>query len=235
MSSKTWHSVARSLVVLGGMVCLAGVAQGQTPAHGGYYRDPAVHGDTVIFTSEGDLWSVSVRGGAAHRLTSNSGVERMATISPDGTTVAFHAQYEGPGEVYTIPIEGGMPQRQTWDGDAYPEGWTPDGRLMVSTSRYSGLPDTKLVLLGKNGEREVLPLATAVGGSLFGRWEDCVFYALRQAVQQHQTLQGRDSREPVAVRWAGRGGAADGGLCGHVACPRWFGVGGCIFCRTAMA
>ncbi len=161
MSSKTWHSVARSLVVLGGMVCLAGVAQGQTPAHGGYYRDPAVHGDTVIFTSEGDLWSVNVRGGEAHRLTSNSGVERMATISPDGTTVAFHAQYEGPGEVYTIPIEGGLPQRQTWDGDVYPRGWTPDGRLMVSTYRYSGLPDARLAVIGKNGEREVLPLATA--------------------------------------------------------------------------
>jgi streptogramin lyase len=50
----------------------------------GYYSDPAVHGDSVIFTSEGDLWSVDVHGGAAHRLTSNTGEESMATISPDG-------------------------------------------------------------------------------------------------------------------------------------------------------
>jgi tricorn protease len=151
---------ARNLFAFAGIALAASVGWGQAAAHGGYYRDPAVHGDTVIFTSEGDLWTVNVHGGAAHRLTSNVGEERLAAISPDGTTVAFHAQYEGPGEVYTIPIDGGMPQRQTWDGDAYPDGWTPDGRLIVSTGRYSGLPDDRLVLIGKHGEREVLPLAS---------------------------------------------------------------------------
>jgi tricorn protease len=25
----------------------------------GYYRYPTIHGDTIIFTAEGDLWSVS--------------------------------------------------------------------------------------------------------------------------------------------------------------------------------
>ena len=39
----------------------------------GYYRDPAIHGDTIIFTAEGDLWTVSAKGGAARRLTSNPG------------------------------------------------------------------------------------------------------------------------------------------------------------------
>src|ERR1700739_3302081 len=62
----------------------------------GYYRFPAIHGDTVLFTAEGDLWSVSSKGGAARRLTSNSGEEFHAAISPDGTTVAFSAEYEGP-------------------------------------------------------------------------------------------------------------------------------------------
>jgi tricorn protease len=157
-----WHNRAAYTLVFSGIACAFTLAiDSQQPAHGGYYRDPAVHGDTVIFTSEGDLWSVSVQGGAAHRLTSNSGVESMATISPDGQRVAFHAQYEGPGEVYTMPVEGGMPQRETWDGDAYPEGWTPDGRLIVSTERYSTLPDARLVLIGKQGEREMVPLATA--------------------------------------------------------------------------
>lgn len=33
----------------------------------GYYRDPAIYGDTIIFTAEGDLWTVSVKGGAAWR------------------------------------------------------------------------------------------------------------------------------------------------------------------------
>jgi tricorn protease len=146
--------------------------------HRGYYSDPALHGDTVIFTSEGDLWSVGIRGGQAHRLTSGTGSERRATISPDGKTVAFSADYEGPSEVYTIPIDGGMPQRRTWDGNSEPEGWAPDSRLLVATGRYSTLPAVQLVLVDDHGAREIVPLAQAAEGAyssdghmlFFTRW-----------------------------------------------------------------
>jgi tricorn protease len=148
------------------------------PLHRGYYTDPALSGDTIVFTSEGDLWTVSVHGGAAHRLTSGSGVEDKAIISPDGKTVAFRANYEGPDEVFTMPIDGGMPRRRTWDGDSVPQGWNPDGRLLISTGRYSTLPETELVLLDDRGGRERIPLAEAAEGAystdgatlFFTRW-----------------------------------------------------------------
>src|SRR5579863_5966153 len=127
--------------------------------HRGYYRSPAVNGDTIIFTSEGDLWTVGIHGGAAQRLTTSPGMERFASISPDGKTVAFEANYEGPNEVYTMPIGGGLPERRTWDGGSWPAGWNPDGRLMVITSRYSTLPSDRLVVLDAKGEREMVPLA----------------------------------------------------------------------------
>jgi len=38
-------------------------AAAETQAHSGYYRFPAVHGETVVFTTEGDLWSVGIHGG----------------------------------------------------------------------------------------------------------------------------------------------------------------------------
>jgi tricorn protease len=148
------------ILALGSLCSLPIFASGDAAAHIGYYRAPAVHGDTIVFTSEGDLWTVSVHGGAAHRLTSAPGKEDMATISPDGLTVAFRAQYEGPEEIYTMPIAGGLPQRQTWDGGAEPVGWAPDGRLIITTVRYATLPDPSLVLIGSHGEREQLPLAT---------------------------------------------------------------------------
>lgn len=82
----------------------------------GFYRFPAIHGDTIVFTAEGDLWSVGAGGGTARRLTSHAEAETSASISPDGATVAFSASYEGPTEVYTMPLNGGLPVRRTWDG-----------------------------------------------------------------------------------------------------------------------
>ncbi len=60
-----------------------------------------------------------------------------------------------------MPIDGGLPQRRTWDGDAAPQGWAPDGRLIVSTSRYSTLPGAQLVLIDSHGTQEIVPLAQA--------------------------------------------------------------------------
>jgi len=136
-----------------------------TPTRPGYYREPAIHGDTIIFTAEGDLWTVSAKGGAARRLTSNPGRESGASISPDGRTVAFSAEYEGPTEVYTMPVEGGLPQRITWDGNAAVAGWTPDGRVLVRTGRYSTLPDPQLAAVDSHGGRELVPLAQAAEAS----------------------------------------------------------------------
>jgi tricorn protease len=78
-----------------------------------------------------------------------------------------------------MPVAGGAPQRRTWDGDAVPEGWSPDGRMVVRTLRYSTLPDPKLVLLDGQGKREMVPLAGAAeavystdGHTLFfTRWD----------------------------------------------------------------
>jgi tricorn protease len=161
------------------LTAFASFAADQPAARWGYYRYPAVHGDAIVFTSEGDLWTAPLQGGEARRLTSNPGNETMATISPDGRTVAFAAQYEGPTEVYTIPINGGLPQRKTWDGGALPEAWTPDGRLAVHTERYSTLPNPKLVLLDSRGQPEIVPLAGAAEAAystdgrtlFFTRWD----------------------------------------------------------------
>ncbi|MFP5227035.1 MAG: S41 family peptidase [Acidobacteriota bacterium] len=151
---------AAIVLALGSLCAVVLHASEASTGRAGYYREPALHGDTIVFTSEGDLWTVNVRGGTAHRLTSAAGQERMATISPDGKTVAFYAQYEGPGDVYTMPITGGLPMRQTWDSGAAPVGWNPDGRLLIETRRYTTLPDPSLVLIGSHGERERLALAT---------------------------------------------------------------------------
>ena len=131
----------------------------------GYYRFPAIHDDTIIFTAEGDLWSTTTKGGQARRLTSNTGQELNAAISPDGKTVAFTADYEGPTDVYTMPVDGGLPQRRSWDSGAVVAGWTPDGRVLFRTRRYSTLPDPKLVAIDSEGRREIFPLSQSAEGA----------------------------------------------------------------------
>ena len=136
------------------------------PKPGGYCRFPAIHGDQVIFTAEGDLWEVGIRGGAAHRLTSHPGEESHAAVSPDGKLLAFSAQYEGPREVYVMPVQGGPPRRLTFEGGiAFVVGWTPDGKVLYSTRHFSTLPDWQLATADlKTGVTSPLPLSQASDG-----------------------------------------------------------------------
>jgi len=76
-------------------------------------RFPAIHGDQVVFTYAGDLFTVKKSGGVARKLTSDIGYEMFAHFSPNGKTVAFSGQYDGNTEIYTMPANGGSPKRVT--------------------------------------------------------------------------------------------------------------------------
>ena len=77
-------------------------------------RFPAIHGNQVVFTYAGDLYTVPAAGGVARRLTSDAGFEMFARFSPDGASIAFTGQYDGNTEVYLMPAEGGIPKRLTY-------------------------------------------------------------------------------------------------------------------------
>ena len=129
----------------------------------GYYRTPEIYGNTVVFSAEGDLWTVSLSGGLAQRLTTHAEEERWPSISPDGKTIAFSASYEGPTEVYTMPITGGLPVRWTYESDAsIVNCWTPDGKIAYDTRAFATLPNRQLVTIDpKTKEKYRIPLSQA--------------------------------------------------------------------------
>ena len=82
----------------------------------------------------GDLWVAGLDGRNVRRLTSVQGVSNPA-FSPDGTLVAFTAQYEGHADLYTVPVAGGVPTRLTWHpARDVVQGFTPDGSAVLFTS-----------------------------------------------------------------------------------------------------
>ncbi|HZW06909.1 MAG TPA: hypothetical protein VFF65_07275, partial [Phycisphaerales bacterium] len=158
----------------------------------GYYRQPAIHGDTVVFVAEGDLWTVPAAGGRAARLTTHPGPESHPAISPDGQTVAFLANYEEGGagarengEVYTMPIAGGLPVRRTWAGPGNARttfvGWTPDSphKVLYGTREFSSLPSVQLATIDlATNAIALVPLAEADQGSYSADGKTLIFTRL---------------------------------------------------------
>lgn len=131
----------------------------------GYYADPDVHGATVVFCSEGDLWTVPLTGGLAARLTSGVGEESHPRFSPDGSSIAYTASYDGGNaDVFVIPTGGGVPRRLTWHpaADAV-NGWTPDGKqILYASSRDEPLArDRMWSVPAVGGDSALLPLGLA--------------------------------------------------------------------------
>jgi len=91
-----------------------------------------VSSDQIVFTYEDDLWLVPITGGTARRITNDPGTETWARFSPDGSLLAFTAQYDGGTDVYVMDARGGVPRRLTY----HPSmdrvlGWWPDGKWIL--------------------------------------------------------------------------------------------------------
>lgn len=117
-------------------------------------RFPTLHGDQLIFSYAGDLYTVKSTGGSARKLTNDPGYEMFSRFSPDGRKVAFTAQYDGNTEVYVMPSEGGSPKRLTITATLGRDdvsdrmgpnnvvmAWAPDGKSITYRSRKQSFND----------------------------------------------------------------------------------------------
>ena len=108
----------------------------------------------ITFVYGGDIWVTSKEGGTALQLTHSPGEESWPRFSPDGSSIAYTASYNGNQDVFVLPTAGGVPTRITYQShsDRMVE-WHPDGeRILFASRRESGRQSySQFYMVSKSG------------------------------------------------------------------------------------
>jgi tricorn protease len=118
------------------LVCAAASAQ----IDARLLRTPDVSATQIAFVYAGDIWLAPKEGGTAVRLSTPKGEESFPRFSPDGTMLAYSANYDGNVDIYVVPVAGGVPTRVTHHPAVDRAlGWYPDGQsILFASSMTSG-------------------------------------------------------------------------------------------------
>ncbi|MBN9542819.1 MAG: PDZ domain-containing protein [Alphaproteobacteria bacterium] len=88
-------------------------------SNNGYYQDPDVFKNLVVFVSEDDLWVVPKDGGDAKRITTLGSDIKNPVFSPDGKKVVFSSNHNGGYDLYTVDLDTGELTRVTYISSGY--------------------------------------------------------------------------------------------------------------------
>lgn len=175
----------------------------------GYYRWPALHDNTLVFASEGDLWRSEIDvdgqpGTPAVRLTSHEELESHPVLSPDGKTLVFVARYESAGDLYAMPSSGGKPRRLTFEnGGVTAVGWF-DAKQVLYVSRNVPGPGAQRIkrLDTITGAIATLPLAEANLATLDDQSKTLFFNRFGLALSSDNAVHYRGGRMAQLWRWS---------------------------------
>ena len=143
----------------------------------GYFTQPTVFQNQLVFVCENDLWQVPLEGGRAQRLTSSRSETHSPAFSPNGHWIACCTMEEGEHDVYLMESSGGPLQRLTWlNSVTHIVGWSHDGQYIWFRSTHQAVhshgSDSWLFQVSLNGGPvESLPYgpAMAVNQQLSGK------------------------------------------------------------------
>lgn len=119
----------------------------------GYRRYPHIHGNTVVFVADDDLWIGETCGGIASRLTRGEETPRTPRFSSNGKYIAYVSTTTGGWDLHLADVEGGS-KRLTW--------------LSASRMRVSGWIDANHVMIASSHEAMSKGVTTLYSVSLDG-------------------------------------------------------------------
>ena len=155
---------------------------------------PAISKENVAFTYAGELWVAGLDGKNVKRLTADDGQQANPAFSPDGSLIAFTAQYEGNPDVYVVPVTGGVPTRLTWHpGPDIVQGFTPDGTAVLFTSPravFTGRYTQLFTVSIKGGIEEPLKLPNASRATYSPDGSRLAYNPLSEAFTQWKNYRG---------------------------------------------
>lgn len=143
------------------MAASMGVAMQAAPL---WLRYPAISpdGQTIVFSYQGNLFTVAATGGEARQLTTHAAYDAYPVWSPDGQQIAFASNREGGFDVWLIHRNGGTPTRLTTHSqDEYPITFSDNGHVLYSAAimptpqslAYAGSTFPQVYEVGTQGGR----------------------------------------------------------------------------------
>lgn len=175
-------------------VLLAPPAPAIDPADTRMLSNPAVGPKNIAFVYAEDLWVADLDGSNPRRLTTDIGIETTPVFSPDGSVLAFSAQYDGNMDVYTIPTTGGTATRITFHpGPDLARGFTPDGKSILFSSNRNVFSNRHAQLFTvplSGGMPTQLPIPWGFEATYSPDGEFIAYTPVRDATQQWKHYRG---------------------------------------------
>jgi len=121
---------------------VASVVVGDAPSRAAF---PGRNGPILCASSRDgnyEIYAFYEDGSEPRRLTNHPAADLEATMSPDGTRIAFTSNRDGDQEIYTMYQDGSGLRRLTFSpGEDRPGSWSPDGtRIAFHSGRFPTPP-----------------------------------------------------------------------------------------------
>lgn len=128
-------------------------------------------GGSIVFSANGDLYTVPASGGDARVLTLSDAYDYMPIWSPDGSKIAFASNRYGNLDIFVMSAAGGEAIRLTYHStNDIPCDFTPDGKSIIYNSSQSddyrsaqhptgALPELYQVSVTGGREKQILSVA----------------------------------------------------------------------------